>query len=289
VDTFTYKIDPALNKFIRIHVVSLEQFERSPMEGKFSFPPDFIEPIVQKSGWQGPYDSDLSHSMDLFSFIAKTGAFNKKDLTPYFKIISLIDSDDHKSLLKTCYTMIKTLPEDESRQFYIQSLKPYKDASDLKSIIDSSEKANLDFYSVIFSLITRYLYVKCFEDEKPVKDDQIEYFKKSNAVLSFLNVTLSLFSQIANSITLTELKQNISKGDDKALFKAVTIDKSILYLEEVKARVLTAQLTGDSKFFTKLAKAIADNPLKRIGQHGKTYAVLKLFWYMGLYVSFPVK
>lgn len=283
LNKWALKIDPAFDKFVKIHVNSLEQFERNPMEGKFSFPPDFVEPIIQKSGWQGPYDSELSHGMDLFSFVTKIGAVNKKDLRPFFKIVSLIDTEDHKSLLKTCHTMIKALPEEESRQFYIQSLKPYKDVSDLNSLIGSSEKANLDFYSIIFSLIIRYLYVKCFEEEKPVNNDQIEYFKKSNAVLSVLNVTLSLFSQIANSITLTELKQDISKGDDKAIFKAVTIDKSILYLDEVKARIITGQLTGDSKFFTKLAKAIADNPLKKIGQHGKTYAVLKLFWFMGLY------
>lgn len=92
-----------------------------------------------------------------------------------------------------------------------------------------------------------------------------------------------MFSQLANQMTLMELKANIAKGDGNSLFKAVTIDKSVLYLDEVRVRVLTAQLSGDSKFFTKLGKAIVDNPLKKIGQHGKTYAVLKMFWFHGLY------
>ena len=41
------KIDPAFDKFVRVYVDSLEQFERNPMEGKFSFPPDFIEAIFK--------------------------------------------------------------------------------------------------------------------------------------------------------------------------------------------------------------------------------------------------
>lgn len=277
------RIDPAFDKLVRLYVDSLGQLERNPMEGKLNFPSDFIEPIIQKSGWQGPYDSDLTHGKDFLSFSVKTGMLKKNDIASIFKVISLMDSEDHKALLKTCTALIKALPEAESRQFYIDSLRPYRDASDQKSITGSSEKAYLDFYSIIISLISRYLFIKLFSDEKPVLDAQVEYFKRSNAVLSFLNVILSMFSQLANQMTLMELKENIAKGDDRSIFKAVTIDKSVLYLEEVRARVQTAQLTGDSKFFAKLGKAIADNPLKRIRQHGKTYAVLKMFWFHGLY------
>ena len=84
-------------------------------------------------------------------------------------------------------------------------------------------------------------------------------------------------------MTLMELKGKISNGDDKSIFKAVTIDKSFLFIDDVNKRILNAQLSGDTDFFKKLGKAIADNPLRRIGQHAETYAVLKLFWFMGLY------
>jgi len=277
------KIDPAFNKVAKAYADFMTELERHSDEGRLNFPPDFIKPIIQKSGWQGPYDSDLSQGKDIFTYIIKTGVLKKSDISALFKVISLLDSEDYKALLKTSNILIKALPEEDSRQFYVENLKPYKDTTDLKFIMGSSEKAALDFYSIIISLITRYLFVKLFVEVMPVLDEQVEYFKRSNAVLSFLNVMLSMFSQIANQMTLTELKQNVAKGDDKSLFKAVTIDKSILYLDEVKARVQTAQLAGDSKFFTKLGKAIADNPLKRIGQHGKTYSVLKLFWLHGLY------
>lgn len=282
-NSWKQKIDPAFDKLVQVYVDSLEQLERNPMEGKLNFPPNLIEPIIEKSGWQEPYDSDLSNGKDLFSFIVKTGALEKSDIAPFFEIISLLETEEHKALLETCATLIKALPEAESRKFYIDSLQPYKDASDPNAIIGSSDKDYLDFYSIIISLATRYLFVKLFDEDKPVIDEQIEYFKSSNAALSFLNVILTMFSQLANQMTLMELKENIVKGDDKAIFKAVTIDKSVLYLEEVKAKVQTAQLAGDSKFFAKLGKAIADNPLKRIGQHGKTYAVLKMFWFHGLY------
>lgn len=277
------KIDPAFEKLVRIYVDTLEQLERNPTEGRLNFPPDFIESIIQKSGWQGPFDSDISKASDLFTLVTKTGIVERNAFSPVFKIILLLDSEDHKGILRACTALIKFLPEEESRQFYIDNLNPYKDASDLKSIIGSSQKASFDFYSIIISLISRYLYIKLFDEEKSVIDEQVEFFKRSNAVLSFLNVILSMFSQLANQMTLMELKENIAKGDDKAIFKAITIDKSVLYLDEVKARIQTAQLSGESKFFAKLGKAIADNPLKRIGQHGKTYAVLKMFWFHGLY------
>lgn len=276
------KIDPVFHTVINFYIVFLSQFERNSHKGDLHFPCDFLSHIIQKSGWQGPYDSDLAFGQDIFDYVVKTRAVKRKDLTPFFKAISLLDSEDLQALLKICNTLIKALPEKESREYYISNLNPYRKFSDL-SRITSSEKANLDFYSLILSLITRYLFVILFRNEKPVKDQQIAYFQKTNAILSFINVVLSMFSQITNSQTLAELKERISKGDDKALFKAATIDKSILYLDDVKARVLTAQLTGDSKFFAKLGKAITDDPLKRIGQHGKTYAVLKMFWFHGLY------
>jgi hypothetical protein len=80
-----------------------------------------------------------------------------------------------------------------------------------------------------------------------------------------------------------DLKAKISNGDDKSIFKAVTIDKSFLFIDNVKKRILNAQLSGDTDFFKKLGKALVGNPLKRIGQHAETYAVLNLFWFMGLY------
>src|SRR3989304_676453 len=213
------RIDPALNAVIKIYLEFLQQLEKHS-EGRLAFTQDLADPIIARSGWLGPYDSDLAYGQDLFDYIIKTGAVKRKDLSPFFKAISLLDSEDIQSLLKICNTLIKALPEEDSKAFYVRNLKPYKSLDPCE--IFASEKANLDFYSLILSLITRYLFVILFRDEQPVKDEQIEYFQKSNAVLSFINVVLSMFSQIANSQTLAELKERISKGDNKALFKAVT-------------------------------------------------------------------
>lgn len=45
------KIDPSFDKLVRIYIDFFEQLERNPQEGRLNFPPDFIEPIIQKSGW----------------------------------------------------------------------------------------------------------------------------------------------------------------------------------------------------------------------------------------------
>lgn len=244
------------------------------------FPNDFIEPIIAKSGWQTAYDYDLGSYKDIFGYVAKVGLLNNKDMELFSHAINSLENLEE--ILKICPTLIRALPEEESRQFYTKGLEFFKGAPEFKPDLNSFDKHSLDFYSTLFSLIIRYLFVR-LEEEKKIINEEIEYFKKSDAVITFLGAILTSFSQIANQMSLTELKDKISNGDDKSIFKAVTIDKSSLFIDEVKKRILNAQLSGDTDFFKKLGKAIADNPLKRIGQHAETYAVLNLFWFMGLY------
>ncbi len=274
------KIDPAFDKVIRTYANFMTELQRHSNEGKLNFPADFTESIIKKFGWQ---DNAEAANKDLLNYVKKTGGLKGKDINIFFSFLNSIENENIADLLKICSKIIKSLPEEESRKFYLNALKPYKNDPDLISNLDLNDKNSLDFLSIIISLLSRYFFVRLFEDQKENLDESIDYFKRSNASIAFINFILSSFSQIANLKTLTDLKENISKGDEKAIFRAVTIDKSYLYLDEVKNRIIVAQLTGDNKFFTKLSKAIADNPLKRIGQHGTTYSVLKLFWFHGLY------
>ena len=89
-----------------------------------------------------------------------------------------------------------------------------------------------------------------------------------------------LFSQIAFKSTLSEL---LNKGDDKSLLKAIRIDKTSIYSEPVKNRLIKAQLSGDTKFLNKLGNAIKANPLQKEDTNHETYIVLRLFWPVGLY------
>lgn len=275
------KIDPALGDVVRIYVDFLGQIERNPNEGRLNFPDDFVGPVIQKSGWHDLSDDSVE---DLFNYIRKVGGLKKTDVTAFFSLMSALEEEAIEKILRICSKMLKSLPEEESRQFYLVNLESFKNDTSLKSNLDvATNKRCLDFFSIVLSLLFRFLFVKLFEDQEAIVDDNKDYFKNSHAALAFINMILSSFSQISNLRALADLKNDIAKGSEKAIFKAVTIDKTALCLDEVKTRIQTAQLTGDSKFFSKLGRAISDNPLKRIGQHGKTYAVLKLFWFTGLY------
>ncbi len=272
------KIDPAFDKLIKTHVDFLTSFASSPREGLLNFPNDFIDPILKE------FSSDASEadseSLDvMFSFLEKAGLPLKRVIRTFHSFYSAKNADE---MLKYCPEMIESLPEPESRKFYEDKLEFYNKHPEQKPDSEILNKKNLDFYSVFLSLSIRYVFAKLSDDGNEINASD-NLLKKSGALVPILGMILSSFSQLVHQKTLEELKENIVKGDDKSLFKAVTIDKNILYLDVVKKRIGQAQLSGDSDFFGNLGRAIASNPLKRIGQHGKTYTVLKIYWLMGLY------
>jgi hypothetical protein len=274
------KIDPAFDTLIKFYVNSLTQFENNPREGRLNVPNDFIESIIKKFGGLDVHEMDIESFNLMFSFLEKVGLVSKNDI----KIFSaFFASKNVADIFKTSPEMIAALPEKESRQFYNDKLEFYKKNPDLIPDSEILDKKTLNFYSVVFSLSIRFIFAKLYDDQKEIIDPEIEFFKKSGVLIPILSVILSSFSQLAHEKTLVELKENIIKGDDKSLFKAVTIDKNLLYLDDVKKRIARAQLSGDSDFFNRLGKAIASNPLKSPAQHGKTYAALNMFWLMGLY------
>ena len=274
------KIDPAFDKLIKTYVDFLTPFEKSSREGRLNFPDDFIKPILEKSGLQNAYNQDLDSLTVMLAFLEKFGILSKKDIKIFEALLSSENVDD---ILKICPELIKALPEEESRQFYVNKLEFFNNHPEFKPNSQNIDKNTIDFYSIVLSLFVRCIFARSFEDNKEMDNADIEYFKKSDITIPFLGVVLSSISQLAHQRTLVELKENIIKGDDNSLFKSVTIDKTFLYMEEVKKRITQAQLSGDNIFFSKLGRAIASNPLKNPAQHGKTYSVLNFFWLMGLY------
>ncbi len=274
------KIDPAFDKLVKTYVDFLTPFEKSSREGRLNFPNDFIEPILEKSGLQNAYNQDLESLKVMFGFLERFGIMSKKDIKIFYALLSSENVDD---ILKIGPELIKSLPEEESRKFYVNRLEFLNNYPEFKPNSQNIDKNTIGFYSIILSLFVRYIFAKSFEDNKEIDNADVEYFKKSDIMIPFLGVILSSISQLAHQRTLVELKENIIKGDDKSLFKSVTIDKTFLYMEEVKKRITQAQLSGDKVFFSKLGRAIASNPLKSPAQHGKTYSVLNFFWLMGLY------
>jgi hypothetical protein len=79
-NSWKQKIDPAIDKPVKLYIDFLTQLEKSPNEGRLHFPNDFIEPIIDKSGWQTAYNDDLGSNKDMFGYLTKVGLLNDKDM-----------------------------------------------------------------------------------------------------------------------------------------------------------------------------------------------------------------
>jgi hypothetical protein len=115
------KIDPALDKLlIKTHVDFLTPFERSPREGRLNVTDDFIEPIIEKSDLQEVCNYQDAESLEvLLVYLEKLGVLGKREIRVFHAVLALNNVDD---ILKICPEMIKALPEEESKQFYINKI-----------------------------------------------------------------------------------------------------------------------------------------------------------------------
>ncbi len=265
------KIDPAFYKVVTYYVTILDGIEKSSKEGALNLPEDLIDKsLVDNLEWQ-----NFNEPMDgksLFEFANKMELLDDKGLRLIIDFInSMKDSD---KILELSFQMVESLPEEESRAFYL---------SKLKSFSSHTIKDSKDFSWVTLSLLLRYMFIALEGDPRETTEEDIEHFKKTNVMSTIISMFNLISTNLAYQKTMPQIAEDIRNGDDKSLFKAITINKSILFDEEVKNRFIQAQLAGDTEFFKKAGKAIANNPLARIGQYGKTYSVLALFWYTGLY------
>jgi len=96
------------------------------------------------------------------------------------------------------------------------------------------------------------------ENEEPLSlDDQA--FISSLAIAVFFQIpSLSMYNQ-----TLNKLIEKAKSGDDKALFKAITVDRTVLSTPSVAKRIQMAQLKNDKPFFKKLSKALVRKQSRR--------------------------
>ncbi len=265
------KIDPAFDKVVRNYVTLLKIVEKFPDDGTLNLPKDLIDKsLVDNLGKQGL--DEPKGLENLLRFTNKIEISDKKDVR---LIIDFINSmEDSDKILELSFQMVESLPEKKSRVFYLDALK---------SLPAHPNKNSTDFFSVPLSLLLRYMFIILEGDPAETTKEHIEYFKKTNVMSALIDVLNSVSTNLAYQKTMPQIAEDIRNGDDKSLFKAITINKSLLFAEEVKNRFIQAQLTGDTVFFKKAGRAIASNPLARIGQYGKTYSVLSLFWYTGLY------
>lgn len=86
-------------------------------------------------------------------------------------------------------------------------------------------------------------------------------------VVGLLTALLRNFESIKlHNRTLSALVSEVREGNDDSLFKAVSIDRSIVACEPVAVRISRAELVGDDTFFVKLGKAL-QGPSKKYSRY----------------------
>jgi hypothetical protein len=59
-------------------------------------------------------NDDLESHKDMFDYLTKVGLLNKKGMNLFFHVINSLENPEE--ILRICPTMIRALPEEESRQ-----------------------------------------------------------------------------------------------------------------------------------------------------------------------------
>ena len=305
INKWKEQIDPAFDKPIKTCIKYLKEIEMLPNDGQIAIHDEYKEYILMNDNYLSVYNKEFKTEM--LEFDKKVGLIAEDEGKIFLDIIYSIDSynkflkrGSKKStpikyilkIFKTYYLrffilpriilrthalakLAKGLPEEESKQYYINKINGFiKDIHTRPLCLFQK-----DFVAMMIALFIRLFSARLDErSETEDKKEETEKLKDHIVINHSIGILYSTLSQIAHQQEMGSLLDNINKGDDTSLFKAVTIDKSLVNYEPIKNRILQAQSDGDARFLNKLGKAIGKKPLEGIKLHGKTYAVLKLFW-----------
>lgn len=81
-------------------------------------------------------------------------------------------------------------------------------------------------------------------------------FNKEHLFGLGVSIVRTLKSIMIYQKSLSTLIEDVRQGNDKSLFHAVSIDRSVLACTPVRRRISLAEMRGDKKFFQSLAKAM---------------------------------
>lgn len=277
-DSWKYKLDPNFNKLVKFYVWLLDKLEAHPSEGLLPLP-DELSGYLSKEP-TNLEDGSFDQFKDFFEFAQKAGVSTDDAGTTFFRMAMSLH--DKVGLLSWCDIMVESIPEEESRGYYYRELEAYQEYKFYLDILDFENKKSRHFLSVVMSVGLRYLFIKTDIESALKLNLDGDKEKSAHVIQTLVQVFNSMLSQVAFKTTMGDLLSNVM-FDDKALFRAVTIDTSLLYNDVIKTRILKAQNDGDSKFLRKLGNAVSSTPLRVPELHGKVYAVLKTFWITGLY------
>ena len=306
-DSWKKKIDPAFDKPVRTYLKFLYQVQKLPNEGEITFNDESIELVRKNNNLKADYGTESG--MEMFQFVKNVELLTEQEIKGLLNSIAAMDEyikfseginnaglitrffkrlyfryvmrDEIESKMDSLLQLIEILPEEESRQYYANKVNVF--VNDICTRHSSPSQDEMEL--IPHCILIRIVLAKIDEvsEEKATKEE-IKHVRESTIVISktlgFIN---SIMSQLSHQKDMRALLDNMEKGDDDSLLKAITIDKSLLSSEPVAKRVSQALAAGDDRFQRKLLNRHKKRPLKRVGQHGQMHAVLDFFWNIELY------
>lgn len=283
-DSWKSKIDPAFNSMIKTYVKELlEPFGKLPKGGRLTLNDELSELVLNSSGWHSSYIEDKPKD-EVIGFLRTIGMVDD----PLLKVF-VYPGENKKEYFDNCLKIAESLP-GKSKAYYTQQLNLLMGSPEiippfnLFEMPKSKHKDVKEFYSVINSMLMRRLFIVMSETaEQAATQEEMEAFKQPEIINSFIGFLSQTLSQIAFQRPLRNLLIRFRDGDDDSLYKALRLDKTLLYCVEVKERIIKAQTYGDVEFFKKLGKSISSGPLQDVNCPEILFPVLFFFWPMGLY------
>lgn len=190
----------------------------------------------------------------------------------------------------------KELPNELVRRVYSDLHQANQDSIELTEIVQSESAKIKDLldstipWSYWYDLPYEVVLVLLFQ-AMGVYDQVIEISKKDNPearLLDFLEsepeieneadltteeqalistIVIAVINQVSAismfNTTVNKLIEQANNGDDKALYKAIMVDRSVLTTPSVAKRIQLAQLKKDHPFFKKLSKALVREQIRR--------------------------
>lgn len=276
--SWKYKIDPAFDKIIKQFIQFLD-ISGMPANSGWVVLEDEPLTLWQEKGMQGwikRYEKNMTKEM------RETINFLQYKNMPEHEI-----NKKRNDYRKWLFTVIKILPE-ESQNYYKNVFEPFYSekvaCGYFNGMTREQRKTAITDLYVDIAVLTVHAGLIEFENE--AKNSPETFRKKYIRPSIVVDILLSAYDAISRLVFekgLPDLLKEAKRGNEDSFFKLLRIDRTVVECEWGQKMIRKAQLTGDEKFFRKMAKAITTSPLENAKVYGQAAVVLLLFWRLGLY------
>jgi hypothetical protein len=282
-NTWKSKIDPAFDEYLKQYLNILRSCNLPSNKG-YIIPVDRALNVFEQRGYPAldkEYDQIIELGENIKSDLLSLGGI---------KNISKITRNSHVDFKKELLDPLEYFPEGESKRYYARKFAKFMTAASIKEYFKgmSQEKLIDEIKELIRDVQSMYFNIamsdsKSHTTTKTHKAGKIRKSVEFRIYKDFMASINNTISMLVNKKTITTLIDEAKKGNDKALYRAIRVDKTLLDAKWIRKRIRVAQYLGEYKFFEQLGDAIKKSPLEHDMEHTQSFLVLAFFWRMGLY------